>query len=278
VKKLLVSLLVIILLSPFMQYIDKQKPRMESEGRVLSYSYTRLRLTFPSLKESVADVLYMKTCILVGGNGESKLRSDDWGRVLDNVKVMNRLDRYYFDPYYFVGSYVPWNLTNYPEKIELVNSILKEGMKYVKDWRIPFFIGFNYFYFLKQKRKGAEYLKVAASMKGSPQYLRLLVSRLYLETGEIDLAISVTREEIKGAKNKRLKEKLRKRLAALTIIKELDLAVREFKRFKNRCPETVEELKRFHFINYIPEDPYGGKFYIKDDCTVWTTSNLRERD
>jgi hypothetical protein len=25
----------------------------------------------------------------------------------------------------------------------------------------------------------------------------------------------------------------------------------------------------------IPEDPFGGKFYLREDCSVWTTSNLR---
>ncbi len=281
-KKALIPLLIVILLSPFMHYTDRQKPVVKHEGNLTAYSYEHLRVTFPSLKEAVSDVLYMSTCVLVGDDiyarkSRRKLSRNDWKVVIENVKVMNTLDRYYFDPYYFLGSYVPWNLIDYPGEIEKINQVLKEGMNYVKDWRIPFFIGFNYFYFLKDKEKGAKYLKIAASMEGSPYYLKLLVPRLYLETGKVELAISVTEEELKATKSEDVKKQLRKRLTALRIIRELDLAVKSYRKAFGKCPFNIKELKDKGFINFIPEDPYGGKFYLKKNCTVWTTSDLREK-
>jgi hypothetical protein len=280
VVRVLIALLLIAVAFPFMRFLEKAKPGYSEAPEVVPYSYPRLILSFPSLKAPVADFLYMKLCYLAGNDvfnkwKERKFTKEEWKTILHNVKVITRLDPYYFDVYYFTGAYAPWRLKKYPDLLEELNSILLFGMERLKDWRLPFFVGFNYFYFLKDKEKGAYYLRLASKMEGAPSYLKLLVPRLYAESGKYDVAIVATVEELKGAKSEVVKKSLEKRLRALVALRDLNRALERYRRFYGKCPESLEELVEKGFIEKLPREPYGGRFFITKDCKVWTTSNLR---
>ena len=280
-KRLILALFLIALSYPVMEKATSLKPKAEGNSEVYPYSYERLILTFPTLKPLISDLLYMQTCYLTGNDvfnrwKERKFSRKEWKTILHNVKVMTRLDPYYFDPYYFVGSYVPWKVKDDREFLEEINNVLKSGMNYVEDWRLPFFIGFNYFYFMDDKVKGARYLKKAADMEGAPYYLKLLVPRLYAQSGKYQLAVIETAQELKRAKNEVLKKQLEKRLKALIALRDLNFALERYRKVYGRCPASLRELVERGFISEIPQDPYGGEFFIdKKSCTVWTTSNLR---
>jgi len=260
--------------------LDSSRVRSDKNSEVLLFKHNFALVMFPSLRELVSDVIYMRTCYLLGTAGfenwkERKFTLDEWGRILENIFTAHKLDRYYFDPYYLEAAYISWKVYRSPSLLKKLNDNLKYGLKYCKDWRIPFFLGFNYFYFLKDRAKGAEYLKIASDMEGAPFYLKLLVSKLYAETGYLDLAIAVLEEELKSTTSKGIKEKISLRLKALKIMRALHLKVLEFKKLYGRCPDSLNELVSYKLIKSIPQDPLGGKFYIiKQSCKVWTTSKL----
>jgi len=283
-KKGIIALLSVFLLgasSVLMVKVEQLKPILEEEEAIPVYNFNSMVFLFPALREALADFFYMKTCLLTGTGGfEKKERkkefsSKDWERLVGSLYTIHRLDPYYFDPYYLEAAFISWMVKGNPELIERVNRNLKYGLEFCKDWRIPFFIGFNYFYFLGNKEKGAKYLEIASQMKGAPSYLRLLTSRLYAESGRIDFAIAVIREELKNTQNENLKRKLEKRLKALESMKLLYKAIAVFKSRFGRCPYNLKELIVKGILIKIPEDPFGGKFYLREDCSVWTTSNLR---
>ncbi|WP_457681042.1 hypothetical protein [Thermovibrio sp.] len=278
--RLFLALFLILLAYPVMETANRLKPKVNSNSQVVEYSYRKLILTFPALRDVVSDLLYVQTCYLTGNDvfnnwKERKFTEEEWKRIVHNVKVMVKLDPYYFDPYYFLGSYVPWQVKDDKELLEKINLTLKRGMSYVHDWRLLFFIGFNYFYFLKDKEKGAYYLKIAANMKGAPSYLKLLVPRLYAESGRYQLAVIETAQELKRTKSEALRKELERRLKALIILRDLNLALERYREVYRKCPDSLKELVEKGFIPSVPKDPYGGKFYIEKGCKVWTTSNLR---
>ena len=279
----LLSVFLLVVSSVLMVKVEQLKPSFEEEETIPVYNYNSLVFLFPALKEALADFFYMKTCLLTGTGGfEKKERkkefsSEDWKRLVENLYTIHRLDPYYFDPYYLEAAFISWMVKGNSELIERVNQNLKYGLEFCKDWRIPFFLGFNYFYFLGNKENGAKYLEIASQMKGAPSYLKLLTSRLYAESGRIDFAIAVIKEELKNTQNENLKGKLEKRLKALESMKLLYQAIAVFKSKFGRCPDNLEELIAKRILKKIPEDPFGGKFYLRKDCSVWTTSNLRSK-
>ena len=279
--QLFVASLLVLLSIPFMLKAERLKPRLSELQPIFPYSYSQLRLSSPGFRSPVADFLFMNICYLTGsdvfkGGKERRINSREWNLLIENVGVIERLDPYYFDPLYYLGAYDPWKLNGNRELLLKVNSILLRGSCYIDDWRIPFLMGFNYFYFLNDKVKGAEYLKRAARMEGAPLYLKLLVPRLYAESGKIDLAIAATYEELKHARKDLERKSLEKRLKALTFLKELNEAVKLYRERFGRCPSDLRQLVKARILKEIPKDPYGGKFYIvKKTCSVWTTSDLR---
>ena len=261
---------------------EKLKPNI-SEGSfsVLPYSYSQIRLASPGFKSPAADALFMNICYLTGsevikGKTERNFSSKEWKQLIENIKIIEELDRYYFDPLYFLGAYVSWKIHKNKELLLKINSILLEGSHYIKDWRLPFFVAFNYFYFLGNKFEGAKYLRKAANMEGAPPYLKLLVPRLYAESGKIDLAIAVTYEELKNARKDFERKNLERRLKALTLLKKLNKAVKLYRKHFGKCPSDLRQLIKVGILKEVPKDPYGGEFYIvKETCSVWTTSDLR---
>jgi tetratricopeptide (TPR) repeat protein len=277
VLRLIFAVLLIALSYPLMEKAVSLKPKSVERGEVPVLSYKKLLLSFPTFNQAVADLIYVYNAYLVGGSvsGKRSLNCKEWERLVKNEEVAVKLDPYNFDLYYFLGAYLPWQVRRCEGLVEKVNAVLKEGLGKVVDWRIPFFIGFNYFYFLGSKVEGAEYLKRASSMKGSPKYLKLLIPRLYAQSGRLDFAVAVTAEELKRAKDEKLKEELQKRLEALLEIKRLQELVNLYRRRFGVCPPSLRALIEVGLIRRLPKDPYGGKFVLKEGCKVWTTSDLR---
>ncbi|WP_457755293.1 hypothetical protein [Thermovibrio ammonificans] len=274
----LVAAVLLVVLSYFvMERAERFKPVPPAELTVPLFSYEKLLLSFPTFKGAAADAVYIYTSYLLGAEavGKFSLSCKEWMRVVKNLEVATRLDPRFFDPYYMLGAYLPWKVKGCKGALEEINGALLRGEKFIDDWRIPFFIGFNYFYFQKERAKGAAVLKRAASMKGAPSYLKLLVPRLYAKSGRLELAVAATEEELKRVKDEKLRKELRRRLRALERMLLLQRAVDFYvSRFKS-CPSSLEELVRKGILSSIPKDPYGGRFVIREGCRVWTTSNLR---
>ncbi len=187
-------------------------------------------------------------------------------RIYDALSATTLYNPRYFDPYYVGNAFLTWEAGLYEEAIAL----LKRGMKYVKDWRIPFYIGFNYFYFLRDNRRGAEYLAMAAKYPDAREYnlIPLLASRLYYEEGMLEVAIALLRDQLKVMKNERMKRAIRTRLITLERASLIYEAMREFERRYGRKPESVAELEEAGLIPKDLRDGAGGRFYITPDGKV----------
>ncbi len=182
------------------------------------------------------------------------------------------LDPYYVEPYYFAGNVLPWY-----GAVDSIIPILKRGITYKKkDWRIPFYLGFIYFYFKKDPVTGAKYLSMATHNPKVPSYLPLLVARLYSEKGHYSAAITYLEGLYRSTQDPKLKEMIKKRLKAMVIMDRLEKLGLAYKRRFGKFPETPQDLVKARLLDKVPRDPYGGRFYFKKDGTVWTTSGLRE--
>lgn len=181
-----------------------------------------------------------------------------------------KLDPYNMDAYYFIQAAFTWELGRARD----VNKVLEHGMKYrTWDYQLPYYIGFNSAYFLKDYKKAAFYMKRAAELSGNPLYTTL-TARYFYESGENDLGISFLEIMTKEAKDKDVRRVYEVRLKALKAIKYLEYAVEKFHTERNRLPSGLDELVASGIIPGIPTDPYGGRFYIEPGGKIRTTSKL----
>ena len=219
----------------------------------------------------LSDYYLVKAATLYGGN-KLVLSPMEVKWVAKSLALSLALDPYYFEPYLFAGNVLPWC-----GGADLVIPLLKEGLQYRHDdWRIPFYLGFIYFYFKKDRIRGAHYLSLAARLPSAPSYLPLLATRLYSQAGRFSPAITYLRSLYRNTKDPKLKSIFQKRLKALTIMATLERLAQEYKELYGRFPGAPEDLAKAGLLRRVPSDPYGGRFYFKKDGTVWSTSRLRE--
>ena len=140
------------------------------------------RLLALEYRDLVADLIFSRTQSFHGGvlkRGE-KLDARTWQGIYQRLDAASQLDPYFVDPYYFGQAVLTWD-AQMPRE---ANALLDRGRRYrTEDWVMPFFMGFNAFYFLHDKPQGAAYLMEAARRPGSPSLAGLLAARLSSESG-----------------------------------------------------------------------------------------------
>jgi tetratricopeptide (TPR) repeat protein len=181
------------------------------------------------------------------------------------------LDPYNIDTYYFAQGMFSWDLS----LIGLLNNLLERGMEHrTWDWQLPFFYGFNQFYFMKNYKEGAIYLKKAYELNPKNTFLPTLIARLYYQADQTKIAVAFLEEMIRSTTSDNLRKFMLLRLKALQSVSLLESAIGTYEaRYKTR-PQSLEALKDKGILKAIPPDPYGGKFYLDKRGKVRTTSKF----
>jgi tetratricopeptide (TPR) repeat protein len=219
----------------------------------------------------LSHVISLQCIFYFGTLVEERGPEPDWNRIYQVLYTSTRLDPYNMDAYYFAQAVLSWDARMPRRAIEL----LEYGFSYRDwDWYLPFFISFDYAFFLKDYTKAAEYLEKAAALNPRASWFSTLAARYYYEGGSTALALAYLQELIPIARNESIRKHLVIRALALERILQLEEAVAAYtERFK-RSPKTVEELVEKGFVEIIPKDPYGGTLYLYEQGKVRTTSKL----
>lgn len=226
-------------------------------------------------KGIVSDFFFLKMITSIGdkvGKHENlDTRHADY--IYHSIDIITDLDSYFWDAYVLGDMSLSWGFTD----IDRANALLlKAGKNRPDDFRIPYYIGFNYFYFLKDNVNGAKYLMEAARLPGCPSFVPGLATRLFAKAHELRAAIVFIEEMLKKTQNQQVANQLNTRLKALITIDFLETKIEEFHTRFGDYPRSLLELVERKILKRLPEDPYGGQFYIAPDGRrVFTTSRLR---
>lgn len=130
----------------------------------------------------VADILWIRTTLYFGTH---VLTDREYKWLYRFLESITDLDPYFHFPYIFGGIVLSEELG----QPKLAIDLLYKGYMYIdNDWRIPFFIGYNYFLYLNNKKMAARFIKIASEYKNSPEYLKGLFILLLYEEGEKKIA------------------------------------------------------------------------------------------
>ena len=180
------------------------------------------------------------------------------------------LDPYNMDAYYFAQAAFTWELG----RISEVNHLLEIGMKSrTWDYMLPYYLGFNYAYFLEDYEKAAIYMKRAAELSDNPLFIRL-ASRYFFESEQSSLGLAFLETMIVNAKNEAVKQSYIQRRDALQAVVLLEGAIDRYRSRFKEDPSTLNELTKSGVLESLPEDPYGGSFYVDDAGKVRTSSKF----
>lgn len=156
------------------------------------------------------------------------------------------------------------------------NLLLEKGSKY-RDWdsSLPFYIGFNFFYFLQDNLNARKWLLEASKRPDAQPMYASLAAKLGYEKKRTENAISFLEEMSRRTDDEELKKKYETRLAFLRQVLKIEKAVESYKKKYGRKPADIRALIQTGMLQDIPTDPYGGQLYLDLDGKVKSTSELQ---
>jgi len=220
-----------------------------------------------------SDYLLLQTLTYLGQklmNREAP-NKEQWQIVYKALKQVTVLDPRFLDPYVLAEMTLPWEAGMVREANELLEKIIKVR---TNDHRPYFFLWYNYFYFLKDPGTAAKYLKQAAKIPGAPDFYATLAARSSFYGKQTEAGIVFLKVMLSETQDPTRKEFLLLRLHALEKISFLEHKIQDYKKLYNSLPQSLEQLVEKGLISQIPDDPYGGTFYIVDKEQVYSTSKL----
>lgn len=223
----------------------------------------------------LSDFLFLKTITFTGGKsvGGKQMGESDWRYFINSIDVVTDLDPYFVDPYFLAEGMLAWDAGKPAE----ANKILEKGARFrTSDWRLPFFIGFNYFYFMGDQGAGADYIMTAARIPGSPDYFPTLAARLAYYGGKSQTALLFLRQMLAETDNPIMRRRLELRLLALERAVMIEDALTRFNKEWGRMPHKLKELVSAGYLESMPEDPYGGTWGVLENGRVFSSSKFVE--
>lgn len=240
---------------------------------------TVLRVVSGQFKEISADISFLNALTWLGGTrtqpDTNRYLPQQYQWLHQTLENAVTLDPYFMDPYYLMNSALIWDRYELAE----VNRLIAKGAD-TRTWDalLPFFAGFNYYYFLNDGDQSFYYLKQASKRSGGNPFYDSLASRVAYKANKTELAIMYLEEQIQEAELKGLKASvgsLERRLELLKGIRQIEVAVESYQKLFNRPPATIDELTRLKLLAAIPKEPNGGSYYLDADGKVRSTRDLK---
>jgi hypothetical protein len=202
-------------------------------------------------------------------------RKYDWlGHVFG---ILATLDPRFIGAYHFGAFTLAWDAHQPTEGIRL----LIEGMKAnPMSWQLPFDAAFISYMVTKDYEAASTLFEIASRLPNAWFIAGRWAAVARGKAGDFAAARQMWLDIYNGTENKALRSLAVRQLRNLKLdegLYRLQEAVNRFRETEHRLPSGLVELRASGYIAEIPEEPYGGRFYL-DNGTVRTTTPASERD
>lgn len=243
--------------------------KTESLNYLLSGAF--LKGTALGYDEAFADFLWVKA---VGYFGSHVKTDQDYTWLMHMLRLTAELDPRYESPYEFAGVILPSELNKVDEGI----AFLKEGVRNIpkhnpRYWLQHFYLGVVYMVYKNEPIKAARHFEAASKFPRSPDYLPLLIGRLYASVNKPQMGIEMIQNLLNDsdnelARNEYMRGALEKRMKELMITQDilmLENAISDYSRTYGQRPVQLKDLVDGLILPFIPADPFNGVYYLSMD-------------
>ncbi len=221
-----------------------------------------------------ADIIWLRAIQVIG---EKRISAEGYNWIYHALDVITTLDPK-FHYAYQVGGVV---LATLGKKIDLSNALLEKGLKENPDvWQIPFYLGFNHFFYMDDYKKAAEFMTITSRLPGRPFYIPQLAATLYVEQGNPEVALEFLERAYKETEDERIKKEIENKTREVIVERDilfLESGVKRYIGTYKKDPETLDDLVKGGIINIIPKEPFGGYYYIVKETMEVKSSVKKER-
>jgi hypothetical protein len=116
-------------------------------------------------------------------------------------------------------------------------------------------------------------MQKAAEISGNPLYANL-AARYFYESEQTDLGLAFLDAMIAQTRDKAVRQTYVMRREALLAVTQIENSIEEFRGRFGHQAKNLDELIRSGLLERIPNDPYGGEFYLDETGRVRSTSKF----
>ncbi|NOX24698.1 MAG: hypothetical protein GXP59_00990 [Deltaproteobacteria bacterium] len=192
------------------------------------------------LKQLGGEMQFIKAGVFYGGVKAGRDPLEYIGPFAQHLAAAAILNPEFTDTYYLCQATLPQINNKYAT---FANKIYALGMQALpNNFVLPFFTGFNYFYYLKDRRHAAELLKTAAEKPDGPLWVGHLAAILEAEDGDIYGGLVWLKVMLAGEKNKAAKKRYRHSIAMFTRAVTIQKSINIYKKRYGTYPPTLSDL------------------------------------
>lgn len=234
----------------------------------------QMKLASLGYEQVAADLLWLKAVQVMGERKVSEQAGRWLFRALDVVTTLDPS----FVQVYEAGGIALTTMVVLPEES---NRLLEKGMVYNPTvWKLPFLIGFNHYFELRDDAKAADYIARASRLPGAPPYLAPLAARLYAASREPQVALDFLAQAYEQTTEENVREVIAQRIKEVVIERDLQLmeqAIEQFHERHRRYPDRLHDLVADGLLNGIPSEPFGGGYVYDRDTHRVRSSTMKDR-
>jgi hypothetical protein len=250
--------------------LDAQPRPSADESKEAMPSPEALRLLSAGYRSLAADYYWLRA---LNHYGERTWHNQLYPLLLPLLERVIALDPDFWGGYVFAGTGLTLDGMDPRHSVRL----LEIGVRHRPDqWRIPFLLGFNRYYFLGDYEGGARYLEMAARLPDAPEYLPALATRVAAEAGTPEVGLRLIDALLAEARDPVLIEGYKDRRALLlreVYFNQLDLALARYQERHGAPAKAWSELVAAGILAAVPPEPVGGEFVIGADGHAASTSD-----
>lgn len=218
----------------------------------------------------VSDLYWLETVQYVG---EPRAGERGWEKLLPLADLVTDLDPRHGYAYQTAGIVLAS-----AGHLEESNRILTKGMERGPPyWTFPFYLSFNYWFYLGDYEKGAEYARIAAKTPGASPNISHLAVSLSSKSGTPEDALAVLRELLPTAKDEVTRARLDEQMKLAVLERDAQALERAAARFAEQRGAPVLQLEQLVWEGYLPampRDPFGGRYVLDpSDGRVHSSAN-----
>jgi len=197
---------------------------------VLGHSY---------MNQIIAESLFIKTAVYYGGLNR-EMDAGNLEVMQQHFITMSQLHPRMLDIYYRAESVLAHRGNTYAKT---ANQILETGRATMPDQlALPFFEGFNYFYYLGNPAKAAEILRIASMIPGSPQWIGHLASMLAARGGNIRTGLIWLQGMLASSTDEEEKARYRGEIESFEQALQVQMALEQHIRRVGTPPNALSDL------------------------------------
>jgi len=217
------------------------------------------------LRQLGGEIQFIKASVFYGGVKPGRDPLEYAEPLAQHLTAAASLHPHFIDTYFFCQATLPHINNDYARH---ANSVLAQGMAALPDnFVLPFFAGFNHFYYLDEPLEAARLFHLAAARPNGPIMLEHLANLLSAEGGNIYAALIGLRGMYASEKDEQTKMRYAEEIAAFENAVTVLEAIRRHEATKGAPPAALTDL----VPEYLPAIPDIGPFFALE----WQQAHLR---